>query len=49
MDGNCSDMCSLHILRVARDLEKIADITTNICEEVVYIKEGKVVKHGGYE
>jgi phosphate transport system protein len=37
---------SLHLLRVARNLEKIADITTNICEEAVYIKEGKVVKHG---
>lgn len=36
---------SLHLLRIARNLEKIADITSNICEEVIYIKEGKVVKH----
>lgn len=36
---------ALHILRVARNLEKIADVTSNICEEVIYIKEGKVVKH----
>ncbi len=36
---------SLYLLRVARSLEKIADVSTNICEEVIYIKEGKVVKH----
>jgi phosphate transport system protein len=36
---------ALHLLRIARNLEKIADITSNICEEVIYIKEGKVVKH----
>ncbi len=36
---------ALHLLRVARNLEKIADVTTNICEEVIYIKEGKMVKH----
>ncbi|MGC8764594.1 MAG: phosphate signaling complex protein PhoU [Brevinematia bacterium] len=36
---------SLHLLRIARNLEKIADITSNICEDVVYISEGKVIKH----
>ena len=36
---------SLHLLRIARNLEKIADITSNLCEEVIYIKEGRVVKH----
>jgi len=36
---------ALHLLRIARNLEKIADISTNICEEAVYIKEGRVVKH----
>lgn len=36
---------SLHLLRVSRNLEKIADLTTNICEEVIYIKEGKIIKH----
>lgn len=36
---------ALHLLRIARNLEKIADITSNICEEVIYIKEGRVVKH----
>lgn len=36
---------SLHLLRIARNLEKIADLTSNLCEEVIYIKEGRVVKH----
>ena len=36
---------SLHLLRIARNLEKIADLTSNICEEVIYIKEGRSVKH----
>lgn len=36
---------SLHLLRIARNLEKIADITSNICEDAVYITEGKVIKH----
>lgn len=33
------------MLSVSRHLEKIADITTNIAEEVVYITEGRVIKH----
>ncbi len=36
---------ALHLLRVARNLEKIADITSNICEDVVYICKGEVIKH----
>ncbi len=36
---------SLHLLRISRNLEKIADITSNICEDVVYITEGKIIKH----
>jgi len=35
----------LILLSVSRHLEKIADITTNIAEEVIYISEGRVVKH----
>lgn len=35
----------LHLLRIARNLEKIADITSNICEDVVYISKGEVIKH----
>lgn len=36
---------SLHVLRIAHNLERIADISTNICEEVIYIVEGKDIKH----
>lgn len=33
------------LLSVSRHLEKIADIITNIAAAVIYISEGKVVKH----
>lgn len=36
---------SLHLMRVANNLERVADISTNICEEVIYIVEGKDIKH----
>ncbi len=35
----------LQLIRVIRNLERIADHATNIAEDVVFIKEGKVVKH----
>ncbi len=36
---------SLHVMRIAHNLERVADISTNICEEVIYIVEGKDIKH----
>jgi len=36
---------SFQIIRIANNLERIADLSTNICEDVVYIVEGKVIKH----
>ena len=36
---------SLHLMRIAHNLERIADLSTNICEGVIYIVEGKDVKH----
>ena len=36
---------SLNLMRIAHNLERIADLSTNICEEVIYIVEGKDVKH----
>lgn len=36
---------SLHIMRVSHNLERIADLSTNLCEEVIYIVEGKDIKH----
>jgi len=37
---------SLHLLRISGNLERIADLATNIAEDVVFIVEGKTIKHG---
>ncbi len=36
---------SLHLLRISRSLERIADLSTNICEDVIFMVKGKVIKH----
>jgi len=37
----------LHIERISRSLERIADHSTNIAEDVIYMIEGENVKHKG--
>ena len=36
---------SLHLIRIAHNIEKIADLATNIAEEAVFIVSGKIIKH----
>ena len=33
---------------ISRHLERMADHATNIAEEVIYLIEGEIVRHGGY-
>ena len=36
---------ALHLLSTSRHLERIADLATNVCEDVVYMVEGEVIRH----
>ncbi|HNS33590.1 MAG TPA: phosphate signaling complex protein PhoU [bacterium] len=36
---------ALHLMRIARSLERVADLSTNFCEDVVFMSEGKIIKH----
>ena len=36
----------LRLLAVSRNLERIADLATNIAEDVVYLVEGRIIRHG---
>lgn len=40
---------SMRLIRISRSLERIADLSTNICEDVIYMAEGRVIKHGQIE
>ncbi len=35
----------LRLLAVSRNLERIADLATNIAEDVVYLVEGRIIRH----
>lgn len=36
---------SIHLLEISKNLERIADLSTNICEDVIYLVDGRVIKH----
>ena len=35
----------LNYLTVSRHLERVADLATNIAEDVIYLNEGEIVRH----
>lgn len=37
----------LNLISVSRNLERIADYATNICEDIVYMVTGNIVRHSG--
>ncbi|MBK8977603.1 MAG: phosphate signaling complex protein PhoU [Planctomycetes bacterium] len=43
-DGNTVGR-GLQVLSCSRHLERIADMATNVCEEVVYLVRGEVIRH----
>jgi phosphate transport system protein len=36
---------ALHLLNISKNLERIADLSTNICEDVIFLVEARVIKH----
>jgi phosphate transport system protein len=37
--------CGLELIRISRNLERVADISTNIAEDVIFHTQARVVKH----
>ncbi len=35
----------LHLLRISKNLERVADLSTNIGENTIYLVQGRVIKH----
>jgi len=40
---------ALQYISVARNLERIADLSTNICEDTIYIAQARIIKHHAEE
>ncbi|MCL2484469.1 MAG: phosphate signaling complex protein PhoU [Endomicrobia bacterium] len=36
---------ALRLMNIASNLERIADLATNICEDTIYLSDGEVIKH----
>jgi phosphate transport system protein len=39
----------IHLLSISRHLERIADLATNIAEDVIYMIEGEIIRHKAEE
>ncbi len=37
--------CAFHFIQIVNNLERIADLSTNIAENTVFIFQGKIIKH----
>lgn len=48
--GNYTDKLGflINLLLISRHLERLADHVTNIAEEVIYMIEGEIVRHGNF-
>jgi len=42
-------LSAIQYILVAKNLERIADLSTNICEDVIYIAQARVIKHHAEE
>lgn len=40
---------AMSLILISRNLERVADLATNIAEDVVYLVEGRSIKHGGID
>jgi phosphate transport system protein len=36
---------SLQVIKISHNLERIADLTTNFCEDIIYYISGEMIKH----
>ena len=44
-NGSLDPLVAFDLLAITRKLERIADYCTNICEQVIYLETGKIVRH----
>jgi phosphate transport system protein len=45
MEDQATISPALELLLVSRNLERVADLATNVAEDAVYLAEGKTIKH----